>query len=219
MKIVYKLPFTAIYIRPKTEQANCHRLSYMGRALCDDSLNVLCCAEAAESQVDIAQISRKTPTKGSCSSICVVITKKLLYGSPRFFTVLLKYSFQLVLQCFSVTRGFGSPDLPLKTNMALARLECEGKDGVNSSDWLYVYPITTRGSFVCVRWYSSLEMNGESRGTRLELVWQWQVSLVHLSPVLSKSQRCCFGNCHMSEIILNLPIKSFSHEHVLIRTV
>ncbi len=34
-------------------------------------------------------------------------------------------------------RGFGSPEIPLKTNMAMARMESREKDEVNSSDWLY----------------------------------------------------------------------------------
>ncbi len=33
-------------------------------------------------------------------------------------------------------KGFSSPEIPLKTNMEVAHLECEGKDVVNSSDWL-----------------------------------------------------------------------------------
>ncbi len=63
--------------------------------------------------------------------------------------------------------GFGLPEIPLKTNMALA---LKGKDGVNSSDWLFVYPIASRGGFDRICWYGPLEMNGESKGARPILI-------------------------------------------------
>ncbi len=66
-------------------------------------------------------------------------------------------------------RGFSSPEIPFKTNMVGARLECEGRDGVNTSDWLYVYPIASKDSFDCARWYCPLEMNSELRGMRIIL--------------------------------------------------
>ncbi len=56
--------------------------------------------------------------------------------------------------------------------MAVARLQCEGKDVVNSSDWFYVYSAASRGSFDWVCWNCSLETDGESRGNRLILTWE-----------------------------------------------
>ncbi len=54
-------------------------------------------------------------------------------------------------------------------------VECKGKDEVNSSDWLngcMLYPVASRRSFVFVRWYCFLEMNSDSTGNRLILIWE-----------------------------------------------
>ncbi len=61
-------------------------------------------------------------------------------------------------------RGFGSPEIhSLKTKMAVAHLECEGKYGLNNSDWLY--------GCMSIQLHSEavLKKNNESRGTRLIL--------------------------------------------------
>ncbi len=91
----------------------------------------------------------------------------------RLLAVLLGHSFYLISRSFNNEELWSTePEIPLKTNMALAHLECEGQDGANSSDWLYVYPMVPRGSFVCARWHCTLEKNGELRGT----VWLCQAN-------------------------------------------
>ncbi len=75
------------------------------------------CLKTAESQVDTAHSSRETLTKDSYSSLFVALTKKQHFAD-----------LYLIL-CSLQQRGvFSGPELkiPLKTNMALARLECEG---------------------------------------------------------------------------------------------
>ncbi len=75
--------------------------------------------------------------KDSYSSVGVVITK---ISTCRVSRVVLHLvgKFHLVnIAWFSIMRGSGSPETPLKANVAVAHLECKGKDRVNTSDWLY----------------------------------------------------------------------------------
>ncbi len=61
------------------------------------------CTEAAESDLDTAQISGNTRPKGFYFSLCVVITKKIktvLSGSPRSLYIVLNPSFYLILHSF-----------------------------------------------------------------------------------------------------------------------
>ncbi len=116
------------------------------------------------SLVSAPQIGRKTPIKGFYFSLRVVITKrKCLPSRHGCFPSCRNIPFIYYWLVFN-NEGFCSPEIPLKTNMTPAR---EGKDGVNSSDWLYVYPVALGGSFDCC-----LEMNCESRGNRLNLIWE-----------------------------------------------
>ncbi len=87
------------------------------------------------------------------------------------FSVLSNVTFSQHCVVFN-NKGFWLAWNSTQTNMAVARLECEGKDGVNSSDWLYANAITSTSTFDCVCWYCPLKMNSESRGTRLILAWE-----------------------------------------------
>ncbi len=58
-------------------------------------------------------------------------------------------------------RGFNLPEIPLKTYMAVAHLEYEGKGGVNGFDWWYgcvSVQLCPKGNFG-ISWYCPLEMN------------------------------------------------------------
>ncbi len=46
-------------------------------------LSAYCVVPRLLSQLDTAQIGRKTPTKGSYSSLCVVITRKQYISCPQ----------------------------------------------------------------------------------------------------------------------------------------
>ncbi len=90
------------------------------------------------SQANTAQIGRKTPTKGSCSSQCAVITITQFLQGRIWSEHLFNNKYCVVLNTEEVL---------------VRKNSTQNKHGARSArgkTWLYVYSIGSRGSFILV---------------------------------------------------------------------